>query len=88
MIRRPFARRAWSHPRSIMVIKPCCLGDLVMTTPLLDVIHRAYPMATITYVAGSWSKVIPEHSPAVDEVIDSGNVGIAGRHAVEHQVLL
>ena len=82
MLRRPFARRAWSHPRSIMVIKPCCLGDLVMTTPLLDVIHRAYPMATITYVAGSWSKVIPEHSPAVDEVIDSGNVGIAGRYSL------
>ena len=35
--RRPFTRRARQHPRSIVVIKPCCLGDLLMTTPLLEV---------------------------------------------------
>lgn len=51
-----------------------------MTTPLLDVIQHAYPQATITYVAGTWSKVIPEHHPTVDTVIDSGSVGIPGRY--------
>ncbi|HLX41164.1 MAG TPA: glycosyltransferase family 9 protein, partial [Ktedonobacteraceae bacterium] len=63
-----------------MLIKPCCLGDLIMTTPLLEVIHAAYPTATITYVAGTWSKVIPEHNSAVQTVIDSGSVGIPGRY--------
>lgn len=80
-LQRPFTRRARQDPRSIVVIKPCCLGDLVMTTPLLEVIHRAYPRATITYVAGTWSKVIPEHHPAVDRVIDCGNVGLPGRYS-------
>lgn len=51
-----------------------------MTTPLLAVLRRAYPQARLVYVAGSWSKVIPEHHPAVDAVIDCGNVGIAGRY--------
>jgi lipopolysaccharide heptosyltransferase II len=51
-----------------------------MTTPLVDVIHSAYPDAAITYVAGTWSKVIPEHHPAVQTVIDSSNVGIPGRY--------
>ncbi len=74
---RPRTRRA---PQTIVVIKPCCLGDLLMTTPLLDVIHSAYPGATITYVAGSWSKVVPEHHPAVHTVIDCGTVGIPGRY--------
>src|SRR5450755_2044431 len=82
LLRRPFAQHAWNNPRSIVVIKPCCLGDLVMTTPLLDVIRQAYPTATITYVAGSWSKVIPEHHPAVNAVIVSGTVGIAGRYSL------
>ncbi|HCJ34411.1 MAG TPA: hypothetical protein DHV65_08965, partial [Ktedonobacter sp.] len=63
---RPFQAHARQNPRAIVVIKPCCLGDLVMTTPLLAVIRRAYPAASITYVAGTWSKVIPEHHPAVD----------------------
>ena len=81
LLRRPFRGRAWQHPRSIVVIKPCCLGDLVMTTPLLEIIRHAYPDASITYVAGTWSKVIPEHHPAVDTVIDCGTVGIPGRYS-------
>src|SRR5947209_5974072 len=53
LLRRPFRGRAWQNPRAIVVIKPCCLGDLVMTTPLLAIIRRAYPTASITYVAGT-----------------------------------
>ncbi|HLZ61844.1 MAG TPA: lipopolysaccharide heptosyltransferase II [Ktedonosporobacter sp.] len=79
-IQRPFVQCARQHPRSILVIKPCCIGDLIMSTPLLEVIHHNYPEATITYVAGSWSKVIAEHHPAVTTVIDSGTVGIPDRY--------
>ena len=53
-----------------------------MTTPLLEVIRYAYPEASITYVAGTWSKVIPEHHPAVNTVIDCGTVGIPGRYSL------
>ncbi len=80
-IRRLFTQRARQHPQSIVVIKPCCLGDLLMTTPLLEVIHHAYPQASITYVAGTYSKVVPEHHPAINTVIDSGTVGIPGRYS-------
>ncbi len=82
LLARPFRRRAWVDPHTIVLIKPCCLGDLVMTTPLLEVIWRAYPAARITYVAGTWSKVIPEHHPAVDTVIDCGTVGIPGHYSL------
>ena len=51
-----------------------------MTTPLLEVLQRHYPDAQITYVVGTWSKVIVEHHPAVHTVIDCGMVGIAGRY--------
>jgi ADP-heptose:LPS heptosyltransferase len=51
-----------------------------MTTPLLEVIQQHYPNAHITYVVGSWSKVIAEHHPAVQEVLDCGTVGISGRY--------
>ena len=80
-VRRPFIQRAWQHPRTIVVIKPCCLGDLVMTTPFLEVIQQNYPTATITYVAGTWSKVIPEHHPAVQAVIDCGTISIPHRYS-------
>ena len=82
-ILRPFVRRARTRPRSIVVIKPCCLGDLIMTTPLLDVLQHNYLQASITYVTGSWSKVIVEHTPAVDHVIDCRTVGIPGRYTLQ-----
>ena len=59
-----------------------------MTTPLLDVISQAYPDASITYVAGTWSKVIPEHHPSVNSVIDCGTVGIAGRYSLNDYMKL
>jgi lipopolysaccharide heptosyltransferase II len=82
-MRRPFIQRAISHPRSIVLIKPCCIGDLIMTTPLLEVIHHNYPDAHITYVAGTWSKSIPEHHPAVHTVIDCGTMGIPGCYGLK-----
>jgi lipopolysaccharide heptosyltransferase II len=78
----PFSRHAWHNPRSIVIIKPCCIGDLLMTTPLLEVIRQRYPNARLSYIAGSWSKVIAEHHPAIDEVIDCGSVGIPGRYRI------
>jgi lipopolysaccharide heptosyltransferase II len=87
-LQRPFVQQARRHPRSILVIKPCCLGDLIMTTPLLEVIRHNYPEARITYVAGSWSKVIAEHQPTVDQVIDCGKVGIAGRYRLSEYLAL
>ena len=85
---RLFNRRARQQPQSILVIKPCCLGDLLMTTPLLEVIRHAYPGASITFVAGTWSKVIPEHYPAVNAVIDCGTVGIPGRYSLNDYMKL
>ena len=87
-LRRPFVRRAWHNPRSIVIIKPCCIGDLIMTTPLLEVIQQHYPNAHITYVVGSWSKVIAEHHPAVQEVLDCGTVGIPGRYRLSDYMKL
>jgi lipopolysaccharide heptosyltransferase II len=59
-----------------------------MTTPLLEVIRHNYPSAQISYVVGSWSKVIVDHQPAVDTVIDCGNVGIAGRYGLKDYLAL
>ena len=59
-----------------------------MTTPLLEVLRQNYPHATITYVAGTWSKVVVEHSPAVSNVIDCGTVGIAGRYTLRDYLRL
>lgn len=53
-----------------------------MTTPLLEVLRRNYPAATITYATSTWSKVVPDHLPAVNTVIDCDTVGLFGRYSL------
>lgn len=87
-ISKPLTGQARRQPRSIMLVKPCCIGDVIMTTPLLEVIRANYPEATITYITGTWSKTIAEHHPAVDKIIDCGSIGIPGRYGLKDYLKL
>lgn len=67
--------RAWQRaphaqptPRRILVVRRCCLGDVLHTTPLLAALDQAYPTATITYATGEWSRVALTNNQRVDRV--------------------
>jgi ADP-heptose:LPS heptosyltransferase len=58
--------------RSILILKPCCIGDVVMATALLAALRRAYPAAALEWaVSRSGIGAIGEH-PALRRVIDTG----------------
>ena len=54
---------------NILVLKPCCLGDVLMTTPLLATLRAAYPDARIDYAVGDWARPALVTNPDVDEVL-------------------
>ena len=56
-------------PGRILLLKPCCLGDVLLTTPLLETVRRSFPRAEITYAVGQWSRPMIETSPHVDAVL-------------------
>jgi lipopolysaccharide heptosyltransferase II len=58
-----------SAPRSVLIIKPCCLGDVLLTTPLLAAIRTAYPAAQITYAVGSWARPMVASSQHIDATL-------------------
>lgn len=53
----------------IVVIKPCCLGDMLMATPVIRTLAQRYPQAEITIVTGDWTQPAIETSPRIDRVI-------------------
>jgi ADP-heptose:LPS heptosyltransferase len=61
-----------SNPRRIVIVLPCCIGDVVIATAALQALRRAYPAAHITWAVGSWSKPAIEHHPMLDAVLDTG----------------
>ncbi len=58
--------------KRIVLILPCCIGDVVLATAALQALRRAYPQAYIAWAVGSWSKPAVEHHDLLDAVIDTG----------------
>ena len=56
----------------ILLIRPCCIGDVVMATAALSALRDAYPQAHITWAVGGWSRKAIEYHPAVDAILDTG----------------
>ncbi len=74
---RARAPRRLRNPRRILVIKPCCLGDVVMATTVPAALARAYPAAEIRLVVGAWSRPAVVGNPRLAGLVDSDPVGLA-----------
>ncbi len=59
-------------PRRILLLKPCCFGDVVMTTPLAGALRLAWPDAAIDWAVSAWAREVAEGCPDVSGVIDLG----------------
>lgn len=58
--------------KRILLIKPCCIGDVIFATPLLAALRRAYPNAHITWAVNtSIAPVLYEH-PHLNAVLELG----------------
>jgi len=56
-------------PRSILVIKPSSLGDVVHTLPAVSLLKKAWPQARLRWVVNpEWAPLL-EGNPDVDEVV-------------------
>ncbi len=58
--------------RQIVVILPCCIGDVVLGTALLPLLRRQFPDASITWAINTHSKGVLEAHPLIDELLETG----------------
>ncbi|MFO7320371.1 MAG: glycosyltransferase family 9 protein [Chloroflexota bacterium] len=65
-------RRPPISPQRIVLILPCCIGDVVLATATLKALRRGYPNAHIVWAVGSWSKAAIENHDLLDAVLDTG----------------
>jgi heptosyltransferase-1 len=55
--------------RSVVIIKIGALGDIVMATPLLTALHKAFPGVRVTWVVeDDWADIL-RSNPLIDQVI-------------------
>jgi ADP-heptose:LPS heptosyltransferase len=65
-------RPAPENPGRIVLIRPCCIGDVMQATAALKALRRGYPQAQITFAVGGWSKRVIEHHDCFDAILDTG----------------
>ncbi len=58
-----------SPPRRVLILKPCCLGDVVLATALAAAVRQALPSTHITFATGPWSTPVLLNNPHVDMVL-------------------
>ncbi len=72
-------RRGWAAPQRLLVLKPCCMGDVLFTTPLLAAIKAAYPSSHLTFATGAWSATVIVDNPQVDALLAvPSRIGLRG----------
>ncbi|MFQ5577118.1 MAG: glycosyltransferase family 9 protein [Anaerolineae bacterium] len=62
-------------PRAVVVLKPCCLGDVVLATPAIAALKRRYPRAALDVAVGQWSRAVLTGNPHIRQLVDCGRVG-------------
>jgi heptosyltransferase-2 len=62
------ARRPVTEPRSIVIVQLDHIGDAVLSTPMLRVLHERFPAASIDVVASQSNREIFETNPHVRRV--------------------
>lgn len=63
------ARRPIPQKPHILLLRPDHLGDLVMTTPVLEALRAHAPNAQITMMVGPWSSEIVARHPAINRLL-------------------
>jgi len=71
-------------PRRLVVLKSCCLGDVLEATPLIGVLRRAYPDARLVVGVGRWSRPALRNNPDLDGLLDLEDVGVGRPHAAAY----
>lgn len=70
------ARREPWPPQRVLVIKPCCFGDLLMATPVLAALRAAFPAVDLALLTSSWAAPAVAGNPHLSRVIRSDPVGL------------
>lgn len=66
-------------PERLLILKPCCIGDVLLATPLAVALARAFPGVRIDWAVSSWARAMVSTNPRLGKIINTENVG-AGAH--------
>lgn len=73
---RIWGKRSFTTPKKALILKPCCLSQVMLTTPLVAVLSETYPNAQFDWAVSQWARPAIAGNPRISELISTGNVGL------------
>jgi ADP-heptose:LPS heptosyltransferase len=67
----------------ILLVLPCCIGDVVLATAALRALRRARPAAHLTWAVGRWSAGVLHGHPDLDALLDTGDAALPVRRPID-----
>jgi lipopolysaccharide heptosyltransferase II len=72
------SRRPFEAPGKVLILKPCCLSQVLMATPLLATLDDAFPDAQFDWGVSEWARPAVASNPRLTDLVDTGRVGLPG----------
>jgi len=70
------SRRAFVPPRRAIILKPCCLSQVLLATPLLAALSETYPNTQFDWAVSAYARPAIAANTRLSELVDSGSVGL------------
>ncbi|MEW5986203.1 MAG: glycosyltransferase family 9 protein [Chloroflexota bacterium] len=70
--------QSFAPPRKALILKPCCLSQVLLATPLLAVLSETFPQARFDWAVSEWARQAIAANPRLKELIPTGRVGLPG----------
>lgn len=71
---RLLARKPFAPPQKALILKPCCMSQVMLATPLLAALSTAYPRAAFDWAVSDWARPVIATNPRLNALIDTGRV--------------
>ena len=79
LFRIPFwfqRKRPFAVPQKLLIIQPCCLQDILQTTPLLAVLHEHFPQTQIDWLVNDTLRPALSGNPHLFRLQSAGDTGL------------
>ncbi len=81
-------RQPLAPPRKALILQPCCLGQVMLTTPLLVALSEAFPEARFDWAISDWALPAVSANRRVTRTIRTGPGDLSANSRDEMQALV
>ncbi len=85
---RLLVRRPVIPPKRAVILKPCCIGQVMLATPLLAALSEAFPSARFDWAVSAHARPAIAANPRITELLDTGDVGQPGQTTADARQLI